>query len=259
MRVDDPVAIVDHFEKSAGTYARAYEGQTIASYAFNIRRSIVAEFLPKHCGQTLDIGCGPGVMVDLLETRVEKYLGVDPADSMIQECVRQYSKHPKLSFQVGRIERINEADNRFDTSICMGVLEYLADDRTALKELIRVTKPSGTIIITLPNRKSPYRIWRRLIYVPLRHYIKRALFKKAIPESELILHREYSFHSVESILTKYACKVEGCAYYNFQMIPSPLDKWLGNVDLRLARFLQRLSACPLGWLGTGMVLKLTKL
>jgi SAM-dependent methyltransferase len=41
----------------------------------------------------------------------------------------------------------------FDHTICSEVLEHVANDRQALKELARVLKPSGQLIITFPHRK----------------------------------------------------------------------------------------------------------
>ena len=37
--------------------------------------------------------------------------------------------------------------------MCSEVLEHIEDDRTALKELARVLRPSGDLIITFPHRK----------------------------------------------------------------------------------------------------------
>ena len=41
----------------------------------------------------------------------------------------------------------------FTHTICSEVLEHLADDRTALKELARVMAPSGRLVLTFPHRK----------------------------------------------------------------------------------------------------------
>ena len=259
MKSNDPTEVVNHFEKSAKTYSYAYNNETVESYGFNIRKKIVTNFLAPYCGRTLDIGCGPGIMVDVLRSRVEKYVGIDPAESMIGECLRKCPRDQRLSFEIGRVENINAECNYFDTSLCLGVLEYVPNDRLALKELIRVTKTNGTIIITLPNRKSPCRIWRRLLYVPVRRYVRYYLLKKTIPMDELIVHREYIFRNYELILEKYNCIVDKVSYYNFQIVPSPFDKWFKKIDLKLLHNLEKLSSTRFDWFGTGMVLKIIKL
>jgi ubiquinone/menaquinone biosynthesis C-methylase UbiE len=42
-------------------------------------------------------------------------------------------------------------DNHFDLVTCVGVLQYLEKDMDCLKEISRVSKPGGRIIVTLPN------------------------------------------------------------------------------------------------------------
>ncbi len=41
----------------------------------------------------------------------------------------------------------------FSHTICSEVLEHLADDQAALKELSRVMKPKGRLVVTFPHRK----------------------------------------------------------------------------------------------------------
>jgi len=45
---------------------------------------------------------------------------------------------------------IPEPDNRFDLIICFHVLEHIPDDRKAMKELYRIVKPGGTILLQTP-------------------------------------------------------------------------------------------------------------
>lgn len=43
------------------------------------------------------------------------------------------------------------ADDEFDHVICIHVLEHILDDRLAIRELYRVTKPGGHAIIAIPT------------------------------------------------------------------------------------------------------------
>lgn len=250
--------VVKHFEESAKTYAKAYEGNTSEAYGFNVRKRIVSRCLPVNCGKTLDIGCGPGIMVDVLLPKIELYKGIDSADTMIKECQKKYSGNPQLSFEISQAEHINVESGFFDTVICMGVIEYVFDDRVPIKEISRVTRKGGTVIITLPNKWSPYRVWRRVLYVPLRHFIKYTLCQKEMPLGEQIVHREYTYRNFKSILKEYNLYVECVSYYDYHMLPSPLDKKFSRLNLRLIYKLERLSASCLKWLGTGMVIKIIK-
>ena len=55
----------------------------------------------------------------------------------------------------GDITRLPFADGRFDTVICYHVLEYIRDDRRAMRELCRVLRPGGFGIVQVPLRSGP--------------------------------------------------------------------------------------------------------
>ncbi len=49
---------------------------------------------------------------------------------------------------------IHEPDNSYDVILCSHVLEHVADDRKAMKELFRVLKPGGWAILQVPMSAS---------------------------------------------------------------------------------------------------------
>ncbi len=51
----------------------------------------------------------------------------------------------------------------FSHAISSEVLEHLSDDRQAIKEIVRVMKPSGHFIVTFPNRKIYFAIDDRFV------------------------------------------------------------------------------------------------
>lgn len=51
------------------------------------------------------------------------------------------------------IENIDRADASYDLVVCNHVLEHVADDRRAMQELMRITRPTGFVQITVP---TPY-------------------------------------------------------------------------------------------------------
>jgi SAM-dependent methyltransferase len=57
---------------------------------------------------------------------------------------------------VAAAEHLPYASNVFDVVISNEVLEHVRDDRAAAREMVRVTKPHGTIIVFCPNRWYPF-------------------------------------------------------------------------------------------------------
>jgi ubiquinone/menaquinone biosynthesis C-methylase UbiE len=102
--------------------------------------------------KVLDAGCGTGEMAARLAERGYEVWGVDIAEPM----VRYASYHHKSGrFRVGDVERIPFDDNTFDAVVCLGVIEYLANDEQALSEIRRVLKPGGSAVVATPSAVSP--------------------------------------------------------------------------------------------------------
>ncbi len=60
------------------------------------------------------------------------------------------------SFVVADVTRLPFREGVFGSAVCSEVLEHVEDDGTALKELSRVLKPAGRLVVTFPHRKFYY-------------------------------------------------------------------------------------------------------
>lgn len=92
----------------------------------------------------LDAGCGSGRMLDELRAR-GVVIGVD-ADAGAVAATRRRGHGARLC----AIERMPFADASFDLVTCLDVIEHTPDDRRTLGELRRVTRPGGTLVVTVP-------------------------------------------------------------------------------------------------------------
>jgi ubiquinone/menaquinone biosynthesis C-methylase UbiE len=92
----------------------------------------------------LDAGCGSGRMLDELKERGD-VVGID-ANVHAVAATRRRGHAARLS----EIERMPFADASFDLVTCLDVLEHTPDDRRTLSELRRVTRPGGTLVVTVP-------------------------------------------------------------------------------------------------------------
>lgn len=110
-----------------------------------------------HCrefarGKLLDVGCGMRPYEKTWFAGAESYLGLD--------YLSERSK-PDI---VGSAEELPFPDEIYDTVVCTEVLEHVADPLRALKEMRRVLKPEGTLILTTPmywpRHEVPYDFFR---------------------------------------------------------------------------------------------------
>jgi len=114
-------------------------------------------------GVTLDVGCGHKPYEKTFFAGAAKYIGMD------------YLTDRSTPDVVGSATDIPLADASFDTVVCTEVLEHVADPLKALREMHRVLKPGGHLILTTPmywpRHEVPYDYFR-YPYDGLLHLVK---------------------------------------------------------------------------------------
>lgn len=106
----------------------------------------------------LDVGCGIGldaIQMAAMVGHTGRVYGVDISHEMIASArTNAASIDLPLTFRVGSIYQLEFPNNNFDRCRADKVFQHLSDPKEALKELIRVTKPGGKIIIADPDHDS---------------------------------------------------------------------------------------------------------
>ena len=98
----------------------------------------------------LDAGCGEGYMSRLLAQRGARAAGVDVSDSLIEYArAHEDAGRLDLSYTVGSLEDLPYPDDSFDAAVCNHVLSDVTDPSAALKELGRVLRPGGRLVILM--------------------------------------------------------------------------------------------------------------
>lgn len=113
-------------------------------------------YLPLDARTILDFGCGMGIdalmIRETLGSSVQIY-GLDVDDNTTFKPIRERSG--LIYTQIDHPYRLPYEDDRFDVVVASGVLEHVRMDNESLKELHRVLRPNGILIVTfLPNRHS---------------------------------------------------------------------------------------------------------
>jgi SAM-dependent methyltransferase len=97
----------------------------------------------------LDAGCGSGRTLDDLAAR-GTVCGVDTS-AIAVEAARGRGHH---DVHVAAVEDLPFGDHAFDLVTCLDVIEHTPDDRATLAELLRVTRPGGVLVATVPAYQS---------------------------------------------------------------------------------------------------------
>lgn len=246
--------LVQHFSRSQA-YAGAYQGTSSTAHFFTMRLRRVRELLTDcPAGSVLDVGCGPGMMFRYLLDRGFACFGVDLSPNMIEECRRQFGQERAAHFAVGNIEGLDFPDSSLDLILCLGVLEYV-DAPAALQELVRVLKPNGTLVVSMLNGWSPYRLWERAVYRRAIRLMKAVRRDPPLPAPDL---RTYSPRAFERLLTQQHVRILDVVHFDFNLFLPPLDRWRPGLTSWLTNGLELLGRSPLRGLGTGFIVKARK-
>jgi len=97
----------------------------------------------------LDVGCGIGDDIRELAPilgRQGRIVGIDSSKTMIAEARRRsIAMRPRPEFRFAQADRIRCRSDTFDACRADRVFQHLAHPRDALMEMVRVTKPGGTV------------------------------------------------------------------------------------------------------------------
>jgi SAM-dependent methyltransferase len=104
-------------------------------------------------GMLLDIGCGTGFLLLAAVQRRLKTWGIDISEEAVKVAHRV---SPESEISVGKGERLEFPDAKFDYVVCLGSLEHFLDMGKAIAEMKRVAKPEARFCILVPNSEFLY-------------------------------------------------------------------------------------------------------
>ena len=117
--------------------------------------------------RVLDAGCGSGRLFTYdLGGRASRIVGLD--------AERELAGNPNIEEPVlGDLAALPFADRSFDLIICKHVLEHLEHPPAAVRELARILRPSGRMIILTPNRVHYVPLLASLLPHPFQRIVAR--------------------------------------------------------------------------------------
>ena len=151
-------------------------GDTATPLNLAKRLGVIQRYAPVRGRRVLDCGCGAGDYVFALQALGADAWGIEYAREKLAKAPA-----PVLGrVSVGDLHHIALRNSSVDVALLNEVLEHVPDDRLALREVHRVLKRGGVLLIFSPNRRYPFEThgafvkgstWKIPHYVPLIPYI----------------------------------------------------------------------------------------
>jgi 2-polyprenyl-3-methyl-5-hydroxy-6-metoxy-1,4-benzoquinol methylase len=111
-------------------------------------------------GKLLDVGCGVGVFLGVAKSRGWDVTGVD-----VSEYASGYAREKLgLDARTGKLDEVGLAEKSFDVITLWDVFEHFPDPVRQLREVRRLLKDDGVILLDTPNERGLLRELSRWIY-----------------------------------------------------------------------------------------------
>jgi len=114
------------------------------------------EYAAEHCIDkfVLDCACGEGIGLAILSNKAKEIIGVDIDEKALDAAKKKNAAKNNIKFQNASILNLPFEDNHFDVITCIETIEHIPIQfqQTAIKELSRVLKKDGKLILTTPNK-----------------------------------------------------------------------------------------------------------
>jgi ubiquinone biosynthesis O-methyltransferase len=203
-----------------------------------LEQRLILELMGKLKGtQLLDVGCGDGLLACAAATRGAAVTGLDPDPAMLAAArARAERAGVKATFEDGRVERLPFPDASFDVVAAVTVLCFVADASGAMREMARVLRPGGRLVLGELGRWSLWAMIRRLRGWLGAETWKAARFRTAGELRALAGQAGLSVTTIRGAV--FYPPVGPCA-----RALAPLDPWLGRLTTVGAAFIA-LGAVP---------------
>lgn len=134
-----------HKENKKGFIPKIYE--TVKRVNLKRKYKLATKEMPK--GKVLDIGCGVGDFLQIMETQGWDTMGIEPSEEAKAIATK------RLNNKVLNPEEIDQLkDQSFDLITMWHVLEHVDNLKEEIQHIERLLKSKGRLVLALPNFKS---------------------------------------------------------------------------------------------------------
>ena len=181
----------------------------------------------------LDVGCGEGYITSLLVRYCHEVISMDISRVGVKTASKNIDRKYGCSFIVADAQHLPFKRGAFDILVLREVIEHLTNQVEAVKEMSRVLKCKGTLILTTPNR--------------INHDVTTVIFKvtgKYVTDYEQIIENQLYPAQLRRLLEPmFTIKDQKGAHFTIPVINEYLrNPFLISMRNWLTLFLEKMNA-----------------
>jgi 2-polyprenyl-3-methyl-5-hydroxy-6-metoxy-1,4-benzoquinol methylase len=157
---------VDWHESIAESFEAGYDRSPRFKERLLIWRDLIGRYITA-TDHVLDAGCGAGTFSFEVAGRGATVHAIDGSAAMIGLARKRQRELalPNITFEVAMLDSLSaQPAGSVDVVLSSSVLEYLPDLEGEVGRLVRLLRPGGRLILSIPNRDSIYRRVESLAY-----------------------------------------------------------------------------------------------
>lgn len=219
----------------AGAY---HAGNEMPEASLRAWVELIGSFTPRSDPAVVEIGAGTGMFCAALARwgRASLVVGVDPSAAMLAQAAR-FNEQTGVHYVGGSADAVPTRGQLFDLALLSRVIHHLPDRRACARELVRILRPGGVVVIRTTFREQldarVYDYWPRLREVDERRFPGR--------QEVLADFTACGFSVLE--VTSFAQPVTtGLREYHARMATMPQSKFTHLTDVEFQSGLRRLEA-----------------
>jgi ubiquinone/menaquinone biosynthesis C-methylase UbiE len=157
-QLDDHEATRRYYDEFAARYDDARGGRVESGY-HDLVDDLEIDFLARFArgAEVLEVGCGTGLLLERIVRFARNAEGVDLSPGMLERA-----RARDLRVREASATALPFADASFDVTCSFKVLAHVTNLERAICEMVRVTRPGGTIVAEFYNPLSLRRLGKRL-------------------------------------------------------------------------------------------------
>lgn len=221
-----------------GVYA-SWRATPLGAITEAIEQRLMLELAGELQGRrVVDVGCGDGALACVMASRGADVAGVDPDPAMLAAAQSRAARAGvRASFLEGRVEQLPFPDASVDVVVSVTVLCFVPDAAGAVREMARVLRPGGRLVIGELGR---WNLWAALRRV--RGWLGATTWQAA---------RFRSAAELRALAEQAGLRVtvsRGAVYYPplgpLARMLAPLDPWFGRTTTVSAAFIALCATKP---------------